>query len=125
LQHRPSPEFLVAWRDPCCAKSTKSNRHPLRTGWTTIDFGSIQLALHILPADNDGPIPYAGLNLEVDRIEEMQESIARSGGRMKKLIEPRDGVPVRVALFEDSEGNGFELRQKPEGFTGSSTSKLQ
>lgn len=93
-------------------------------GWTTIDFASFLLALHVLPAGDDGPILHAGLNLEVDMIEEMKEKIERLGGRMKRLIEPRDGVPVRVGCFEDSEGNGFELRQVPEGFSGESTSKV-
>ena len=82
-------------------------------GWVTLDFGSFRLALHSLPADDEGPIPHAGLNLEVDQIEEMQKRIERLGGRMKQLIEPGNGVPVRVAMFEDTEGNGFELRQQP------------
>lgn len=83
------------------------------SGWTTLDFGAIQLALHSLPADDESPLPHAGLNLEVDQIEEIQESIDKLSGRMKELIEPSGGVPVRVAMFEDSEGNGFELRQQP------------
>lgn len=82
-------------------------------GWTTLDFGEIQVALHILPADGDGPLPHAGLNLEVDSIEEIQADIERLGGSLINLIEPRGGVPVRVAIFKDSEGNGFELRQEP------------
>jgi predicted enzyme related to lactoylglutathione lyase len=82
-------------------------------GWTTLDFGAIQLALHSLPAGDDGPLPHAGLILEVDRIEEIQERIEKHGGRMKQLIEPRHNVPVRIAICEDSEGNGFELGQKP------------
>jgi predicted enzyme related to lactoylglutathione lyase len=82
-------------------------------GWTTLDFGSIALALHILPGGNDGPLPHAGLNLEVDHIEEIQADIEALGGRLIQLHEPEGGVPVRVACFQDSEGNGFELRQRP------------
>jgi len=84
-------------------------------GWTMLDFGAIQLALHILPvvAEKEGPLPHAGLNLEVDLIEELQADIEHLGGRLNELIEPRNGVPVRVALFQDCEGNGFELRQQP------------
>ena len=52
-------------------------------GWTTLDFGAIQLALHILPADDDGPLPHAGLNLEVDTIEEMGTKIETSGGQLR------------------------------------------
>ncbi len=82
-------------------------------GWTTLDFGAIQIALHTLPAGPEGPLPHAGLNLEVDDIEEIQADIERLGGRMIELHEPRGHVPVRVATFQDSEGNGFELRQTP------------
>ncbi len=83
------------------------------SGWTTLDFGAIQLALHILPSDDEAPLPHAGLNLEVDHIESIQADIERLGGKLLELIEPRGGVPVRVARFVDSEGNGFELRQEP------------
>ena len=80
-------------------------------GWTTLDFGAIQLALHILPADEEGPLPHAGLNLEVIHIEEIQAVIEQLGGRLIELREAGGGVPVRVASFRDCEGNGFELRQ--------------
>ena len=85
-------------------------------GWTTLDFGPIDLALHILypqSRESEAPIPHAGLNLEVDNIEEVQRDIERSGGTLIELREPSGGVPVRVATFKDSEGNGFELRQQP------------
>jgi predicted enzyme related to lactoylglutathione lyase len=85
------------------------------SGWTTLDFGVIQVALHILPQsdEGEGPLPHAGLNLEVDNIEEIQADIESLGGKLIELREPHGGVPVRVATFRDSEGNGFELRQKP------------
>ncbi len=85
------------------------------SGWTTLDFGAIEVALHILPqsSDSEGVMPHAGLNLEVDNIEEIQADIERLGGRLIQLRDPEGGVPVRVATFKDSEGNGFELRQQP------------
>lgn len=85
------------------------------SGWTTLDFGNIELALHILPESGgeDAPIPHAGLNLEVDNIEEIQADVERLGGQLLELREPEGNVPVRVAMFKDSEGNGFELRQQP------------
>jgi predicted enzyme related to lactoylglutathione lyase len=86
------------------------------SGWTTLDFGSIELALHITHAQSDmdeRPLPHAGLNLEVDKIEDVQADIERLGGQMTELREPDGFVPVRVASFKDSEGNGFELRQFP------------
>jgi predicted enzyme related to lactoylglutathione lyase len=85
-------------------------------GWTTLDFGAIELALHILSrnsSDPEKPLPHAGLNLEVDDIEELQRRIESLGGGLVELREPQGGVPVRVATFKDSEGNGFELRQLP------------
>ena len=85
-------------------------------GWTTLDFGAIELALHILypqSTEDEAPIPHAGLNLEVDNIESMQATIEAHGGELVELREPSGGVPVRVATFRDSEGNGFELRQTP------------
>ncbi len=82
-------------------------------GWTMLDFGAIQLALHILPSDDEGPLPHAGLNLEVNHIEEIQADIEQLGGRLIELIEPRGRVSDRVARFQDCEGNGFELRQQP------------
>lgn len=82
-------------------------------GWTTLSFGSFELALHILsPGEMDeAPLPHAGLNLEVDRIEEMQTRIEQNGGKMTELREADSRVPDRVATFRDTEGNGFELRQ--------------
>jgi predicted enzyme related to lactoylglutathione lyase len=85
-------------------------------GWTTLDFGPIELALHILyptSSEPEAPIPHAGLNLEVDNIEEIQAVIEEKGGALVELREAQGGVPVRVATFRDSEGNGFELRQVP------------
>jgi predicted enzyme related to lactoylglutathione lyase len=83
------------------------------SGWTTLNFGPFELALHILSPGEIGeaPLPHAGLNLEVDRIEEMQALIEQKGGKMTELREPAPHVPVRVASFIDPEGNGFELRQ--------------
>ena len=85
-------------------------------GWTTFDFGSIELALHILHdgETDEGPMPHAGLNLLVEDIEEMQAYIEKMGGRLTELREPDGFVPVRVASFKDCEGNGFELRQHPD-----------
>ena len=83
------------------------------SGWSTLDFGVFQLALHILSPghDEEEPIPHAGLNLEVDHIETLQPTIELCGGRLLELREAQPRVPARVATFVDCEGNGFELRQ--------------
>ena len=82
-------------------------------GWTTLNFESFELALHILSISDqeEAPLPHAGLNLEVDLIEDMQAIIERNGGLMTELREATRNVPDRVATFRDTEGNGFELRQ--------------
>ena len=82
-------------------------------GWSTLDFGSFELALHITgPNDKEAAMPHAGLNLEVDHIETVQAVIEQHGGKLTSLREATDHVPVRVATFVDTEGNGFELRQQ-------------
>ena len=84
-------------------------------GWSTLDFGPIELALHILAPghDDEAPIPHAGVNFLVDDIETLQVEMERLGGRITEIREATDFVPVRVATCFDSEGNGFELRQVP------------
>jgi len=84
------------------------------SGWSTLNFGSFELALHILSPGHvdEAPLPHAGLNLEVDLIEQMQALIEGSGGKMTELREADPNVPVRVATFRDPDGNGFELRQQ-------------
>ena len=86
-------------------------------GWSTFQFDDFELALHILiPGHHDELVlPNAGLNLLVESIEAFQELIEANGGKLRELREPDDFVPVRVASFFDSEGNGFELRQEVSG----------
>ena len=82
-------------------------------GWTTFQFESFILALHILHGEmGEQPIPHAGLNLLVPHIETIQARIELAGGSMWELREPDEFVPVRVASCRDCEGNGFELRQE-------------
>jgi len=82
-------------------------------GWSTFNFESFVLALHILHDGMDEQqIPNAGLNLMVDHIETIQVKIEAAGGELWELREPDDFVPVRVASCRDTEGNGFELRQE-------------
>ena len=83
-------------------------------GWSTLAMGSFTLAPHILFSGHHDEVvlPNAGLNLLVDSIEMSQKRIESSGGVLRELREPDSFVPVRVASFYDSEGNGFELRQE-------------
>ena len=82
-------------------------------GWSTLNFGVFELALHILDPNHldEKPLPHAGLNLQVDLIEDVQTVIEQNGGQLLVLREPEVHVPDRVASFQDPDGNGFELRQ--------------
>ena len=86
-------------------------------GWTTLDLGAIQLALHILHPQSEEPearrCPTPGSTSSSTASKQVQADIERLGGRLVELREPGGGVPVRVASFVDCEGNGFELRQEP------------
>ena len=84
-------------------------------GWTTLDLGAIELALHIAGESEieDRLAPQAGLNVEVDSIEDVLPDVQRLGGLLIEIREPQAGIPIRLASCKDSEGNGFELRQQP------------
>ena len=47
-------------------------------GWTTLDFGSVVLGLHSLPAESDVVLPNAVLNLEVENIVGYANDLANS-----------------------------------------------
>ena len=75
--------------------------------------GDALVGLHIIETGvTEGLARHAGLNLQVDHLETAIEDIARAGGKLLTIREadvPR--VPVRLAEVQDSEGNGFEVRQ--------------
>jgi len=52
-------------------------------GWTTLNFESFELALHILSPSNqeEAPLPHAGLNLEVDRRSGLEKLDTRVSGK--------------------------------------------
>jgi len=83
------------------------------SGWSTLDFGGLILALHGLGASStEGPLPHAGLNLQVDDLDAMIERVVAAGGARHWLREPAPGVPVRLAGCADPDGNHFELREQ-------------
>ena len=82
-------------------------------GWNTFRCEGLVVALHILPSGEfgEGPLPHAGLNLEVDDLDAALAELRAAGGELRALHEAGGGVPVRVAEVADPDGNGFELRQ--------------
>ncbi len=83
-------------------------------GWNTFRCDGLIVALHILPqgdAGSEGPMPHAGLNLEVDDLDAALAELQAAGGTLRALHEAGGGVPVRVAEVADPDGNGFDLHQ--------------
>lgn len=85
------------------------------SGWSMLSCGDGDAfgGLHIIePGVSEGVARHAGLNLQVDELETAVADICKAGGRLLTIREaelPR--VPVRLAEVQDSEGNGFEIRQ--------------
>jgi predicted enzyme related to lactoylglutathione lyase len=81
--------------------------------WSMLDLGDVRLALHLIDDEQpERPLPNAGLNLEVDAIDELVDHAAALGGRCVDVKGPAPAMPFRVAILEDVDGNGFELRQR-------------
>ena len=81
-------------------------------GWSTLKCGDLIVALHILGKEHEeGPLPHAGLNLQVDDLDAAVKELQAAGGSVQQVREAGGGVPVRLAEVSDPEGNGFELRQ--------------
>jgi predicted enzyme related to lactoylglutathione lyase len=82
-------------------------------GWSRLSCGDALVGLHIIEKGaSEGLARHAGLNVQVDNLETAIEDICKAGGRLLIIREadvPR--VPVRLAVVQDSEGNGFEIRQ--------------
>jgi catechol 2,3-dioxygenase-like lactoylglutathione lyase family enzyme len=81
-------------------------------GWSRLKCGDSSIGLHHIYAGvTERPVPYAGLNLEVDALEPAIERAVAHGARLVELREPdRAGLP-RLAVMRAPGGNGFELRQ--------------
>jgi len=66
---------------------------------------------HIYKGVEETPVPFAGLNLEVDALEPAIERAVAHGAQLNEVREPdRAGLP-RLAVMTAPGGNGFELRQ--------------
>ena len=79
-------------------------------GWSTLSCGDALIGLHIIgPGVPEGLAKHAGLNLQVENLESAIADVRKAGGAVRATI--RQAGPVRLAEVQDSEGNGFELRQ--------------
>ena len=81
-------------------------------GWSMLACGDALVGLHgIYAGVTERPVPFAGLNLEVDDLDAAIARATRHGATLTEVREPEPGVPVRLAVLVDPNGNGLELRQ--------------
>lgn len=85
-------------------------------GWSTLALAAgSELALHPREAREAGDHPFHAfrttLSLSVDDLAPYTERLVAAGGEVLEVMEPRPGIPVRMALVRDTEGNGFQINQ--------------
>ena len=86
-----------------------------RDGWAKLKCDGGYLALHgPHPAMIEHPVPFAGLNLQVEDLDLHVARALAAGAQLKEIVEPERGIPIRLAVMIDPEGNGFELHQRVE-----------
>ena len=82
-------------------------------GWSMLTCGDALVGLHgIYRGVTESTVPHAGLNLQVDDLDAAVARAVAGGAKLGAIREPEPGVPVRLAVLTDPEGNGFELRQQ-------------
>jgi catechol 2,3-dioxygenase-like lactoylglutathione lyase family enzyme len=81
-------------------------------GWSQLSCGDAFVGLHALDAAAaEAPVPFAGLNLEVEDLDAAIEHVRAHGATLVEVREAEPHVPVRLGVMLDPDGNGFELRQ--------------
>lgn len=82
-------------------------------GWSLLRCGEASVGLHgVYGSVAERPVPYAGLNLEVDDLDAAIEQAVKHGATLTEIREPEPRVPVRLGVLVDPDGNGFELRRQ-------------
>lgn len=82
-------------------------------GWSRLKCGDSSIGLHHIYAGvTERPVPFAGLNLQVDVLEPAIERAVAHGAKLIELREPDRKGPPRLAVMLAPGGNGFELRQE-------------
>ena len=83
------------------------------SGWSSLACGDALVGLHLIERGvSERPVPYAGLNLQVDDFREALDRAVAHGAQLVEVREPQPRVPVRLAVMIDPDGNGFELREQ-------------
>ncbi len=82
------------------------------SGWSMLSCGDALVGLHgIYGSVSERPVPYAGLNLQVDDLEVAVAQAVACGAQLLEIREPDRPWLPRLALMTDPDGGGFELRQ--------------
>lgn len=82
-------------------------------GWSLLSCEGLLLGLHgVYGGVKERPVPYAGLNLEVDDLEPAIARVVSFGARLVEIREAEPRVPVRLGVLQAPCGNGLELRQQ-------------
>jgi predicted enzyme related to lactoylglutathione lyase len=85
----------------------------LSPGWSMLSCGEAFVGLHqIHRGVTESTVQHAGLNLQVDDLDAAIARATAGGARLCEIREPEPGVPVRLGVLVDTEGNVFELRQQ-------------
>ena len=106
---------LTFYKDGLGLKTTSES-----PGWSTLRVtDTLELALHSHPADSthqaSGKHPFdtgdTTLILNVDDLDAYCDRILATGGSVDRIIERRDGIPVRMGLVFDPSHNGLQVNQ--------------
>jgi predicted enzyme related to lactoylglutathione lyase len=76
--------------------------------WSELNFGDTIVALH---GGGDGTPNRTDLSFQVDNIVAASRIIRENGGRIVAEPEKRDGEPIVLATFADTENNQVMLTQ--------------
>jgi catechol 2,3-dioxygenase-like lactoylglutathione lyase family enzyme len=99
---------LAFYRDALEAQVLTSS-----AGWSLLSCAGLLIGLHgVYGSVEERPVPYAGLNLEVDDLDPAIARMVSYGAKLVEIREAEPRVPVRLGVLLAPCGNGLELRQQ-------------
>lgn len=76
--------------------------------WTELRFGDAIVALH---GGHDGSRNPTGLSFQYEDVLAMADKIAKAGAKILQSPEQREGEPILLGVFRDTEGNEVFITQ--------------
>ncbi len=76
--------------------------------WTELSFGDAIIALH---GGHDGSRNPTGLSFQYENVLALAEKIAAVGGTILQSPQQREGEPILLGVFRDTEGNEVFMTQ--------------